>query len=75
MVGNLPCGGSTDQKPISLLDVMNIDYNEKSDSVNELLRTEEYLSPGRTCVMENPPTKPDASGVLKTTEKQWNVTS
>ena len=31
---------------------MNIDYNEKSNDVKELLLTKEYLSPVMTCVME-----------------------
>ena len=36
MVGNLPSGDSKNQKLISLLDVMNIDYNEKSNRILRL---------------------------------------
>ena len=50
---------------------MNIDYNEKSNGVNELLRTGEYLSPSRTCVMEQ--AQPSRYPTAPPTRCKWSV--
>ena len=51
---------------------MNIDYNEKSNGENEQLSTEEYLSPGKPCVMEQAqPGRYPATA--SPTRRKWSV--